>query len=792
MIALIVSAVMTCFTPATSAQTQITEENLRDVHVRAAIDAIVAELYDRKDRNTFWEPRSYSESGSSQKGGYTALIVLSLLYAGETYQDEGLADAITYLENTKMEGTYAVAVRTNVWALLPPKFQPQLEQDVQWLIDAFSDKAGGWNYGMEPNTTRRDNSITQYGALALWEAAKRGLRIDGRFWEAMEQRFINMQLADGGWNYSGRGGATGSMTTAGLTALFITQDFLHAHEAVKLSQGRQNPNQAAIERGIEWMDTNFSSTTNPGRDTDYFYYMYGVERVGIASGYKFFREVDWYRAGSAAIINKVCKWNPQDQSMTVHEKMDGNSRAGSIRDVDLAFSLMFLSRGRVPVSVNKLSGSDFAWNNRPRDVANLTRRISARTEKGLNWQIVSADASAEEWLDASLLYVASNAALPWLPNDSREVNELADANRAYRAAIAAGDDAAGSPLENLPMLAKLKRYLDLGGLLFANAEGRNKAFGTSVERIGSVLYPHYEWRNLPPDHPAYTMYQQVTSSRPPLRALSNGVRELIILSPSVDFSEAFQSNSDADDARIQTATNIFLYASEMNRALPRVDTQMIDASAVRVGSASATIVLASHAGAWDTEAAALETFSNWAWQERGLNLAIDVQPLAKIATLDDPAALVIVAGVDAAELTAAETGAIETFVNAGGVILFETTGGRGGFTAGAEQKMQALLGKPVRSLLRHVVISGDDIAGSQPMRRVEYRPFSREVFGARESAARLRGMLFDKEDEARVLFSREDLLFGQLAQPNWGVSGYTSNDARNLLANIVQYAASLQ
>ena len=155
------------------AQRTITDKNLTDEHIQIAIDTIIDELYHLKDNNKFWEPQNKPKGTSHHEGGHTALVVLSLLTAGETFQDDKLKDAITYLQNVGMDGTYAVAVRTLVWAMLPPKYEDLLKKDTKWLLDAFSERAGGWNYRNQPNTTRRDNSITQYGALALWEAARR-------------------------------------------------------------------------------------------------------------------------------------------------------------------------------------------------------------------------------------------------------------------------------------------------------------------------------------------------------------------------------------------------------------------------------------------------------------------------------------------------------------------------------------------------------------------------------------------------------------------------------------------
>ena len=158
-----------------------------------------------------------------------------------------------------MDGTYAVAMRANLWAMLPPKFDPLLAADTKWLIDGFSERAAGWTYRQNSNTTRRDNSITQYGALALWAAASRGVAVQQRYWQMLEDRFLQMQLDDGGWNYTGDGQSTGSMTAAGLATLFITQDLLHSQEFVPINPNRQTASQTAIENALRWMDDNFAA-----------------------------------------------------------------------------------------------------------------------------------------------------------------------------------------------------------------------------------------------------------------------------------------------------------------------------------------------------------------------------------------------------------------------------------------------------------------------------------------------------------------------------------------------------
>lgn len=733
-------------------------DELTDEHIRLAIGAMVDELYARRDATKFWEPARYDSSvDSGQAGGFTALAVLALLYGGESYQEPRLREAVAYLEKLGLNGTYATGVRAHIWAMLPERFRNQLELDGKWLVEGFSERVGGWNYGKEPQTTRRDNSVTQYGALGLWECSKRGIKINARLWQMLEERFVQMQLADGGWNYDGTGPTTGSMTSAGLAVLFITQDFLHADKYTGVGNTTPSPADQAIKLGMDWMDTNFSATENPGRDTDFYYYLYGVERVGLASGYKYFGGRDWYRLGAAELIRRLCRWDPDERTMTVHLTVAGNKRAGSVRTVDLCFALMFLSRGRNPVAINKLRTDAVAWNNRPRDVANLTNWVSTHVESRLNWQIVDIGADPRQWLDAPMLYLASHQELPWKEGSAE--------------------------------LAKLRTYLDFGGFVFAINEGNGKAFEQSVEQIGSAMYPEFKWRTLEPDHWAYSMLWPVKDKRPALRGLSNGVRELIILCPGDDLPQSFQRRANDRDSHFQTAANVYLYASEMNRPRPRLARHAAIEISANQARQRVRIALAKHAGNWNPEPKALTLFQ-WAMAERGVAIEFVEAPLEEIAALEPKPALAIVRGVDAMEFTDAQQDAIGAFVEGGGTVLFETPGGRGGFTISAEAMAAAKFVKPIRALLRGAVVSGQGLDGGTDQSRVDYRPYAFEHFGSRELTPRLRAMTID--GEPRLIFSREDISNGLLDQPCWGVAGYAANSARDLLGNIALNAQKLR
>ncbi len=231
----------------------------------------------------------------------------------------------------------------------------------------------------------------------------------------------------------------------------------------------------------------------------------------------------------------------------------------------------------------------------------------------------------------------------------------------------------------------------------------------------------------------------------------------------------------------------------MNRPRPRLarhsQTPLPDET--RDDQLGATVVRARHGGNWNPEPAALEVFASALASDPAHPIRIRIvdDPLAAIDRREPPPAFVIASGINAHEFTTEERRAIRTYVKAGGVILFETPGGMGDFTRSAESACRTIFqgaAGPIQPLLRSPIITAEGLEGAARLARVGYRPFAQEVFGARETRPRLRGMIID--GRPRVLFSRDDLTHALLDQPCWGISGYSPAAARNLLGNIVRHA----
>src|SRR5690606_32282409 len=102
------------------------------------------------------------------------------------------------------------------------------------------------------------------------------------------------------------------------------------------------------------------------------------------------------------------------------------------------------------------------WTQRPRDVANLVHWMGTQIERPLNWQIVNLKVAAADLHDAPILYLAGNQRLNFSAEDQ----------------------------------AKLKQFVEQGGLIVANPDCTDRTFMNSFRDLGQKLFGG-EFRELP-------------------------------------------------------------------------------------------------------------------------------------------------------------------------------------------------------------------------------------------------------------------------------------------------------
>ena len=707
-----------------------------------------------KQTNDNWEqpiPGKAPDAHGDQKTGYTALAVYALITSGESYKDPRVAKAIEYLKKNDTTGVYALGLRCQVWLLLPqtPDVKQAMTRDAKILRESIITEGKGKGfYSYNPGARYYSHSRAQYGVLGMWAAAQSGFEVSDAYWRLVESAWVEDQDSSGGWCYydKPREGypITPGMTAVGIATLFITQDYLHANEGVGCRGNLRNPH---IEKGLKWLTANFEKiATDDKFERDFPYATsYAIERVGVASGFKYFNNIDWYERCGGWLLKQ--------------QRKDGAwpSEFGNVPST--CFAMLFLARGRAPVAFNKLDYSvegakkPAAWNQRPRDVANVSRWIGRQGERDLNWQIVNLNAKIEDLHDAQILYMSGNEAIA-LPDDSKK---------------------------------KLKQFIEQGGMVLGNADCAGREFASSFRKLGQELFPAYEFRELPADHVIYTGQQfprEKWKAKPSVLGLSNGVRELMLLIPQADPARQWQLQLVAGrDELWQLAANIFLYSVDKQNFRTRGQTYLISRFDATKSTRSLKLARVQYDGNWDPEPGGWRRLSNLMHNREKLDLDISA------AKLDVPGAL---AGAKMAHLTGttrskfsdATRAELKRFIESGGTLVIDSAGGSTEFAQSAEDELSAIFPDSKLTTLPpdHPLFA----AGGFKIGAIQYRPFSARVLGSLKETPRIQAI--ELNGRAAVIFSREDLSAGLVGQAVDGITGYTPETATELMARVVLYA----
>ena len=754
----------------------------------AEVEAAIAKgkqfLYSLQRPEGRWEPdpqRKGNKHGDHPKmqgqswGGYSALATYALLAAGESPQDPRVTKAVNFLKGADITGTYSLGIRCQVWNHLPPspEMRALARRDAGLLIGTLNqggEGKGGWDYD-DPTSKggRIDHSVSQYGVLGLWACAKTGYEVNPKVWELIDKTWRDHQYDDGGWAYDndghGKGGGgeeTVSMTAAGVATLFITQDYLRANEGLGCQGNVFNEN---IEKGLKWIAQ--EEHFRKARENNYAWY--GIERIGVASGYKYFGSVDWYAAGASELVRTQRKDGSWDGGF-----------AGATPLPATSFALLFLARGRAPIIMNKLdytpvetTGGESGekrrigkvaahWNQRPRDVANLASWMATQTERDLNWQIVNLLAPPEDLHDAPILYVSGSQGLINLSEQD---------------------------------VAKLRAFVEQGGLILGNGDCGKEVFNKSFRSLGKQLFPKYEFRDLPAGHVIFKEQQydgDKWKSKPKVQGLSNGVRELMLLVPDADPAKAWQTHSDRTREELfQLGANIFMYAVDKKNLLYKGETYIVKDKGGEAKQALkvARLMVGTNP---DPEPGGWRRLANVLKNDHKVALAVEPVTLGGGSLGGGGYRAAHLTGTAKFTLDAAARKEVTDFVNAGGTLVIDAAGGSAPFAESAEAELEAMFGAQATRGMARPLPSDHPVylLPSAKVTQFGYRRFARKGVVGDLRGPRIKGIKTAAGDRVAVFYSREDLSAGLVGQPVDGIIGYDVATATPIMRNILLYAAS--
>jgi len=753
--------------------------------VDQAIRRMVGYLYSTQTDRGHWEmkdnPTAYKGHEAEERltrefGGTTALCVLALLYAGESPQNEKLARAIKWLTEIKMTGTYAVGLRTSVWSKLnDPKYRRLLLRDAAWLIDAMTtadgDVPGSFAYTRPLSGSLGDFSNTQYGVLGLRDAALRGVEIPAKYWQAIEQRMIDTQGADGGWGYNAHilsppaEHTYGNMTVGGLANLYITLERLIARFEGPFNGrsargcGMRKPPEA-IDKALAWLDRNLPvdfgkkpagdgtpNPTNRGHGMgNGLYYLYGLERCGHASGRKTFGGLDWFQEGAARILQGLRGRDHWSRYSNLHGP-----------EVNTSWAILFLSKGQAPVFYNKLdTGAD--WNNKLRDMANLSRFMGDELEQRINWQVVDAGDPVETWLDAPILFFSGHDIPPFTDDEKR----------------------------------KLRLYTDSGGTLVAQACCSRREFVRGFQRLAAEVWPEWELQMLDRKHPVFSFHYEIRGRVPRMMHIHDGSRSCVFLVCEGMAGAWNQDMRTRYPTYFQLGLNLARYASDKRQLRSRLSfhglpvLKELAEEGKPVPARPATPVAITVAD-YPTDGRRLTSIRGMRHLAELLDEAVNVT-VRRVQVTDhkldglDQVDVLHMSGHHTFVVSEENLGRLKAFVERGGVIWADAECGRDGFNDSFPKFLERLLPGAALEAVgpddplvtgKHLPREGFDLKSircKQALRGTRFRPMLKQVLSGGRRV---------------VIYSPDDLTCGLDGHDCANCRGPERNDALKIACNII-------
>jgi hypothetical protein len=741
-IASIVSVLVACLAGNASAADQASV----DVAITKAQHWLLA-----NESNGNWENLAQGEE--VQATGWTAAALDALLSSGINAQDPGVSAAVKYLEKTDTNGVYALGMRMQVWLRLPasPEVRRCAIKDSNKLLTGIGvrgEAKGMYSYHIGAGEYAYSHSRSQYGVLGMAAAAQMGINVPDSYWKTIETCWADHQAPDGGWGYkktiTDEYPESVGMTTAGSASLFLAADALHDSESLDCRGAVELP---AITRSLKWLSDHSSgiATSDSAMRNLPYAALYGVERTGAAGGIKYFGSVNWFKKGSDWLVE--------------NQEADG-SWARAAADLysmsplaDTAFALLFLAHGRAPVFMEKL---DYAadpkqaseWNERPRDVANLAHRTGMDLEQELSWEIVTLDSPVDDYHDAPILYVSGKNPL-----------KLTD-----------------------PAKAKLRDFVQGGGMIVANADCGGIGFANSFRRLAVEISP-YEFRTLPHDHPIFTRQQYPSSrwkSRITLYGLSNGVRELMILIPNGDPGRTWEQGVFNGHEQVwELGADLFEYVASRSHLRSRGESYVVARDESVKADRTIPIGRIQYGGNWDPEPGGWRRLAN-VMHDR-LKIDLDVRPV-KIDGDFKGMAMLHLTGTQIFHPSTETLNHLKDYVTRGGTLVVDAAGGSAEFTKSFEPELIKTFGE-----LKLIPADDSLFTGSpEKLTIVHYRSFGSEARGILDQP-RLKG--FKTGNRWAVLFSSDDLSAGLVGQQVDGILGYEPQSATDIMEHIIDYAA---
>ncbi len=671
--------------------------------------------------------------------GPSALSTMAVLNAGTPADDPIVANAIEYIAKTAENindpyiGTYEIGLVASMLGMLKdPKYKRVAEQMVRKL-ERQQMKDGGWG----------DNSRTQFALLGLKAAADLGVDVPQAMFNNARKYIERGQNKDGSWGYHPGMAGYGSMTAAGISSLFIIDEQTQKNTTICGS----SMNDPRVRLGLNWLGTHFSVVDNPGQNgAHHYYYLYGLERIGVLLGQKYIGGHDWYREGAEYLVSVQRE----------------NGLWDAEPPVSTEFALLFLGKGKAPIVLQKLDyGED--WNPDPYDAKELTELAARDLQTPMASRIIDLTAGADDLAAAPILYIQGRQRFEFTA-------KMRDAIRAF---------------------------VDQGGFVFASACcGGFSGFDQSFRHEMKEIFPDSAFEPLPENHEVYTVrYKIAAPANMPLLGLNTGCRTTVFYAPH-DICCAWggckgcldKAPLAGEEAR-KLGVNMIAYALGFNALKPILNEVAVPRGAHRethVERNALVIGQLYHTGEWNPDPGSIPNLAKTLKEQAGMQGDVGKRQvnLGTDELGDFP--LLYITGHRAFQYPPSSLDALKAYLDRGGFLLAESCCGRPEFDA-AFRKMCADLypDRPLKPIPQEHIILNEPYK----LDKIQYKPAVKKLFPATEDKPQLEGIT-GPDGRLLVVYSKFNFgceLQGHACAACLGIAG---KDAYRVAVNAVMYALS--
>ncbi len=317
--------------------------------IEEAVARGVRHLLRTQNRDGSWDSHNREATAHwDHASGQAALSVYTLSKCGLPPDHPAIQRGVLYLLARVPTHTYTIACQLMALDQLGDLYGDRLEELHEALLEIRGSSKGGWGYPGH-SSLREDLSNTVYAVLGLHAVKGRGFalprKLTGELIEALQayreapRAGTRGDVAGFRYDFSERS-PTGAMTSAALTLLYSLGDL-----GPKLSRTEVRELDEIVALGRAWLVDNYTVTANPsGSDAWYFYWLYGLERVGSLSGERLLGAADWYADGARELIKSQHEdggWRTSGEQVWPPKPMDA---------ANTCFALLFLKRATAPSS----------------------------------------------------------------------------------------------------------------------------------------------------------------------------------------------------------------------------------------------------------------------------------------------------------------------------------------------------------------------------------------------------------------------------------------------------------